>query len=167
LTISLDPNYRAKLWSVEEASRWLTTALPFCDVLLTNEGDVEKFFQIRESSPEATASKLLGQFPVRVVTFTRRDDPLLWRNTCTAFAFTEGKLYHTRSYEVEIVDRLGTGDAFASGMIHGLLDDDIQKGLDYATAISALKHTIPGDFAWVTKDEVENVIKGGSLRIQR
>ena len=56
---------------------------------------------------------------------------------------------------MEIVDRLGAGDSFAAGLIHGLLDGDLQKGLDYGVAASAIKHSIPGDFAWITRDEVE------------
>ena len=65
------------------------------------------------------------------------------------------------------MDRLGAGDSFAAGLIHGLLEGDLQKGVDYGTALSAVKHTIPGDFAWVTPEEVEAVVKGGGLRISR
>ena len=78
----------------------------------------------------------------------------------------EGVL-RTRSYKVEIVDRLGAGDSFAAGLIHGLLDNDPQKGLDWGVAMSAIKHSIPGDFAWVTAAEVESTVKGGGLRISR
>ena len=79
----------------------------------------------------------------------------------------DGKLFKTRTYEVEIVDRLGAGDSFAAGLIHGLLDGDLQKALDFGVAASAIKHSIPGDFAWITRDEVEALLKGGGLRISR
>jgi 2-dehydro-3-deoxygluconokinase len=102
-----------------------------------------------------------------VVAVTLRDNPLVWRNTWTAVAFQGGTVYRTRSYEVEIVDRLGAGDSFAAGLIHGLLDGDVQKGLDYGVAASAIKHSIPGDFAWITRDEVEALLKGPGLRISR
>src|SRR5262249_56498353 len=105
--------------------------------------------------------------PVQVVAITLRDNPLVWKNTWTAMAYREGKVYRTRSYEVEIVDRLGAGDSFAAGLIDGLLGDDVQKGLDYGVAASALKHSIPGDFAWIGRDEVEAVLKSGELRISR
>ena len=59
---------------------------------------------------------------------TLRENPLVWKNTWTAIAYQDGKVYRTRSYEVEIVDRLGAGDSFAAGLIHGLLDGDLQKG---------------------------------------
>ena len=105
---------------------------------------------------------------MKVVAITLRDNPLVWRNTWTAIAYSRrASCYKTRSYEVEIVDRLGAGDSFAAGLIHGLLDNDLQKGLDFGVAASAIKHSIPGDFAWVTRDEVEALLKGGGLRISR
>ena len=113
------------------------------------------------------ATQLAGRFPVKVVAITVRENPLVLRNTCTAIAYRDGTVYRTRSYEVEIVDRLGAGDSFAAGLIHGLLEDDLQKGLDYGVAASALKHSIPGDFAWVTREEVEALLKGPGLRISR
>jgi 2-dehydro-3-deoxygluconokinase len=79
----------------------------------------------------------------------------------------QGKTLTTRTFEVEIVDRLGAGDSFAAGFIHGMLTGDLQKGLDWGVATSAIKHSIPGDFAWVTRDEVETLLKGGGLRIHR
>ena len=70
-------------------------------------------------------------------------------------------------HEVEIVDRLGAGVAFVAGLIHGLMNNDLQQGLDYGAAMGALKHTIPGDFPWLTKAEVEGVVSGTGLRIRR
>ena len=98
---------------------------------------------------------------------TIRENPFVWRNSWTAIAYNGGTVYKTRSYEVEIVDRLGAGDSFAAGLIHGLLEGDVQKALDWGCATSAIKHSIPGDFAWLSKDEVEGLIKGGGLRISR
>ena len=68
---------------------------------------------------------------------------------------------------MEIVDRLGAGDSFAAGFIHGLLGGDLQYALEFGVAASALKHTIPSDFNWVTREEVETLLKGGELRISR
>ncbi len=167
LQISIDLNYRAKLWSQAEAHRWMTEFLQLCDVLITTEEDTEKVLQITGKDYEEVAAKLAGAFPLKVAAITLRQNPLVWKNTWTAIAFSEGKLYRTRSYEVEIVDRLGAGDSFAAGLLHGLLDHDVQKGLDYGVAASALKHSIPGDFAWVTREEVEGLLKGGGLRISR
>jgi len=167
LRTSVDLNYRAKLWSTAEAGRCMTELMASCDYLITTEEDVEKVFGIRGSNYEEVAASLTNRFPLRGVAITLRENPLVWRNTWTAIAYAEGKVLKTRTYEVEIVDRLGAGDSFAAGLIHGLLDDDLQKGLDYGVAASALKHSIPGDFAWVTRDEVKALLKGPGLRISR
>ena len=164
---SIDLNYRVKLWSQAEAGRWMRELMPLCDVLITTEEDVERVFGIKAGSYEEVAKRLLDAFPLRIVAITLRENPLVWKNVWTAIA-CQGQLIHrTRTYEVEIVDRLGAGDSFAAGLIHGLLDGDLQKGLDYGVAASAIKHSIPGDFAWITREEVEALLKGPGLRICR
>jgi 2-dehydro-3-deoxygluconokinase len=164
---SIDLNYRAKLWSQAEAGRWMSAFMEFCDVLITTEEDVERIFHITGKDYEDVAGQLARRFPLRVVAITLRENPLVWKNTWTAIAHQDGAIRRTRSYEVEIVDRLGAGDSFAAGLIHGLLEDDLQKGLDYGVAASALKHSIPGDFAWISREEVEALLKGPGLRISR
>jgi 2-dehydro-3-deoxygluconokinase len=167
LKTSIDLNHRVKLWSNAEAGRWMTEFMQWCDVLVTTEEDTQRVFGITGRDYEDVAAQLGSRFPLDVVAITLRDNPLVWKNTWTAIACRGGETYRTRTYEVEIVDRLGAGDSFAAGLIHGLLDGDVQKGVDYGTALSAVKHSIPGDFAWVTRDEVEAVVKGGGLRISR
>ncbi|MBI3407593.1 MAG: sugar kinase [Planctomycetes bacterium] len=167
LQISIDLNYRAKLWSAAEAGKWMRTFMPLCDVLITTEEDAERVFGITGKSFEEVAKTLAGAFPVKTVAITLRENPLVWKNAWTAILFHQGKVLRTNTFEVEIVDRLGAGDSFAAGLIHGLLDGDPQKGLDWGVAASAIKHTIPGDFAWITPAEVESLLKGGGLRICR
>jgi 2-dehydro-3-deoxygluconokinase len=101
------------------------------------------------------------------VAVTLRDSPRVWRNAWTALALAGGTVLRTRTYDVEIVDRLGAGDAFAAGLIHGLLAGDVQKGLDYGTALGALKHTVLGDLPCFTPAEVEALLQGGGVRISR
>jgi 2-dehydro-3-deoxygluconokinase len=165
--VSIDLNYRAKLWSPAEAGRWMQEALPHCDCLITTEEDAGKVLGVQGDNYENVARELARRYSFQVVAITLRDNPLVWRNSWTAIALHEGRLLKTRSFEVEIVDRLGAGDSFAAGLIHGLLDGDVQKGLDYGVAVSALKHTLPTDFAWVTPDEVETLLRSGNLRISR
>jgi 2-dehydro-3-deoxygluconokinase len=164
---SIDLNYRAKLWSQAEAGRRMTELLQTCDVLITTEEDTERVFRITGKDYEDVAAQVAGCFPVQMVAITLRDNPLVWKNRWTAIVYQGGQIYRTRTYEVEIVDRLGAGDAFAAGLIHGLLDGDLQRGLDYGVAASALKHSIPGDFAWVTPAEVEALLADPGLRISR
>jgi len=77
---------------------------------------------------EAVARQLVERFRFSMVAITLRENPLVWRNNWTAIALHSGRILKTQTYEVEIVDRLGAGDSFAAGLIHGLLDDDAQKG---------------------------------------
>ena len=164
---SIDLNYRAKLWNQADAGRWMSAFMEFCDVLITTEEDTERVFGIQGQDYEEVSAKLMKRFPLKIVAITLRENPLVWKNSWTAIAYQGGSVFRTRSYEVEIVDRLGAGDSFAAGLIHGLLDDDLQKGLDYGVAASAIKHSIPGDFAWINRQEVESLLKGSGLRISR
>jgi 2-dehydro-3-deoxygluconokinase len=164
---SVDLNYRAKLWSEAQAGKCMTDLMAFCDVLITTEEDTERVFGITGKNYEDVAAQTAKRFPLKAVAITLRENPLVWKNTWTAIAYQNGQVLRTRTYEVEIVDRLGAGDSFAAGLIHGLLDGDLQKGLDYGVAASAIKHSIPGDFAWISRDEVEAMLKGGGLRISR
>src|SRR5262249_52968319 len=158
---SIDLNYRAKLWSQAEAGRWMSEFMQWCDVLITTEEDTERVFGIKGAGYEGVAEKLVQQFRLQTVAVTLREKPLGWKNGWTAIADQGGKVFRTRCYEVEIVDRLGAGDSFAAGLIHGLLGGDVQRGLDWGVAASALKHSIPGDFAWVNPEEVEALLRGG------
>ncbi len=164
---SIDLNYRVKLWSQAEAGRCMCELMQFCDVLITTEEDIERVFGIRGKDYEEAAARVADRFPLQIVAITLRDNPLVWKNTWTAIAYQDRRVLRTRTYEVEIVDRLGAGDSFAAGLIHGLLDGDLQKGLDYGVAASALKHSMPGDFAWISRAEVEALLKGPGLRISR
>ena len=166
-TVSIDLNYRAKLWSQAEAGRWMSEFMQHCDVLVTTEEDIERVFGMKGTNFEDVAAQVAKRFPLQIVAITLRENPLVWKNSWTAIAYRQGQVLRTRSYEVEIVDRLGAGDSFAAGLIHGLLDGNLQKGLDYGVAASALKHSIPGDFAWITREEVEAMLIGPGLRISR
>jgi 2-dehydro-3-deoxygluconokinase len=165
--VSVDLNYRAKLWNQQQARRVMTDLMQYTNVLITTEEDTDRVFGIREDSFEAVAEKLTKEFPLDVVAITLRENPSVWHNQWTAIACKQGKVYRTRQYEVEVVDRLGAGDSFSAGFLHGLLDDDVQKGVDYGVALSALKHSLPGDLNWSTLAEVEALIEGGGLRISR
>jgi 2-dehydro-3-deoxygluconokinase len=167
LRTSLDLNYRAKLWTAAEAGRCMGELLNHCDYLITTEEDVEKLFGIKADSFADVAALVARRFPIKGVAITLRENPLVWKNSWTAIAFADGKLLKTRTYEVEIVDRLGAGDSFAAGFIDGLLDGDLQRALDFGVAASAIKHSIPGDFAWISREEVEALLKGPGLRISR
>ena len=167
LTTSIDLNYRSKLWSKDDAARAMSSILPLCDVLIASEADAEHLFQITGKDFAEVASKLAAKFGVKIVVGTRREADLVWKNKFAAIGWQHGEVFESAWYEVEIVDRLGAGDALASGLIHGLLDGDLKKGIDYGAAMGALKHTIPGDLPWLTAEEVEGVLQGQGLRVKR
>ncbi len=167
VTTSVDLNYRSKLWSRQRAAEVMGALLPLCDVLLASEADAECLFGVTGTDFTEVAEGLVEKFGVKTVVGTRREADLVWRNRFGAVGYSAGQTFESAWYEVEIVDRLGAGDALASGLIHGLLDGDLKKGLDYGAAMGALKHTIPGDLPWVTKEEVEEVLRGQGLRVRR
>ena len=167
-TVSYDLNYRKKLWAPAEAKRIQEPMMADVDVLVTTEEDTHVVFGIKEKDYEAAAEKLAYTFKFKIVAITLREDVSVWKNRWTAIAYHDGKVFRDRTYEVEIVDRVGAGDSFTAGFLYGWLKlKDIEKGIQYGNAFSALKHTIPGDFNWSTQEEVENQLKGAGLRISR
>jgi len=138
------------------------------DILITTEEDTNVVFGIKEKDYEAAAEKLAETFKLKVVAITLREDLSVLRNNWTAIAYYDGKIFRDRKYEVEIVDRVGAGDSFTAGFLYGWIrEKDVQKGVQYGNAFAALKHSVPGDFNWSTKDEVEAQLKGAGLRISR
>ncbi len=167
MSVSVDLNYRSKLWTREHASQVMGLLLPMCDVLIASEADAEHLFGITGKDFTEVAKQLVDKFGVTTVVGTRREADLVWKNKFAAIGYSAGETHESAWYEVEIVDRLGAGDALASGLIHGLLDGDLKKGIDYGAAMGALKHTIPGDIPWINREEVEAALKGQGLRIKR
>jgi len=167
LRTSIDLNYRSKLWTTAEAGKTMATLIGGLDLLVATEGDAEQLFGIRGANFAEVARQFAERFGVKHIAGTKRETPLVWRNRFGAVGYANGQFHETPWYEVEIVDRLGAGDALASGLIHGLLDGDFVKGLEYGAAMGAIKHTIPGDLPWVSKDEIEAAMGGAGLRIRR
>ena len=167
LTVSLDLNYRARLWSQEEARKVMEPLTEQADILITTEEDTERVFGIKAESYEEVARLLVERFSLSAVAITLRETPSVWRNTWTAIVLADGELFRGPKFEIEIVDRVGAGDAFAGGVLYGWLTAGPQAGVNYGVAISALAQTNPGDLCWATKEEAERLLAGGGLRIVR
>jgi len=165
--VSFDVNYRSKLWTPEEANACLVPMMEFVDILITTEEDTAVVFGIREDSYQEVAIKLEERFGFEVVAITVREDISVLRNTWSAFAYYDKRFFESAKYPCELVDRVGAGDSFTAGFVYGYLTGDVRKGVDYGTAFSAIKHSIPGDLNWATLNEVENLLKGWGSRIQR
>lgn len=179
LTVSYDLNYRSKLWSGEKARAVQEPLMEHVDVLITTEEDTRVVFGIGAETADSydrvdaesyaqVARTLEERFDLRAVAVTLRENPRVLLNTWSAIVVAEGNVHRAPRYEVEVVDRIGAGDAFSAGLIVGRLEN---RGWDdavrFATATSALKHSIPGDFCLVTRSEVEQVLRGASLRVSR
>ncbi len=165
---SYDLNFRSKLWSKERARAVQEPLMGLVDVLMTTEEDVTTVFGIRASDCREAARELAQRFGCKIVTITLRGDISVLRNTWTAVACSDGSFYDDRTYDIEIVDRVGGGDAYAAGFLFGVLSGDVAKGVRYGNAFSALKQSSWGDFSWATLAEVEAQVAGsGGLRIVR
>ncbi len=168
LAISCDCNYRSKLWGPAEAGGMLTSLMPNVNVLLCGKDDPQKLFGVEPkpqaaAGPEEMAELLRRRFDLDTVAMTLREAVSASVNHLSAILCQRGGTCRSSRYEMQIVDRVGGGDAFAAGLIFGLLSNFApQRAIDFATAASCLKHSIPGDFNLVSRQEVEQLLAGAS-----
>ncbi len=181
VTVSVDLNFRKKLWSSEEAQKVMTNLMKYVDVCIGNEEDAEKVLGFKPGASDVTSGDLelegyksifkqmIDKFNFKYVISSLRESYSASDNGWSALIYDGNEFYHSRKYDVRIVDRVGGGDSFAGGLICGLLDGkEMKDALEFAVAASALKHTIPGDFNLVSKEEVETLVAGdASGRVQR
>ncbi len=181
VTVSVDLNYRKNLWSSERAKEVMTHLMQYVDVCIGNEEDAEKVLGFKPGETDVTSGELelagyrnifeqmKERFGFKYVISSLRESYSASDNGWSACAYDGNEFYHSRKYDIRIVDRVGGGDSFAAGVIYGLLEGkDFKDALDFGVAASALKHTINGDFNMVTVSEVENLLKGdASGRVQR
>jgi 2-dehydro-3-deoxygluconokinase len=181
LTVSCDLNYRKKLWSPAQAQATMTELMEWVDIAIGNEEDAEKVFGVRAAGADVTGGRvaaagyepvartLADRFKLQSVAITLRESRSADQNGWSAMLLHQGQVFHSRQYDITIVDRVGGGDAFAAGLIYGLLAGKSgPDALEYAVAASCLKHSICGDFNLVSVAEVESLVKGdASGRVQR
>ncbi len=186
VVVSYDLNYRPSLWKAiggpARAQQVNKEIAKFVDVMIGNEEDFtaclglkvegvdEHLLNIEVESYKRmieTAVKLYPNF--KVVATTLRVAKSATRNDWSAICWMDGHFYESRKYvDLEIYDRVGGGDSFASGLIYGLMTTgDPQKAVEYGAAHGALAMTTPGDTSMATKEEVERLMKGASARVQR
>lgn len=180
-TVSVDLNYRKKLWSTEKAGRVMEGLVAHCDVVIANEEDAEKVFGIKAEGTDITggtlsdegyrkvSAELVSRFGLKCAAITLRESISASENNWSAMLFDGTDFYKSRKYSIHIVDRVGGGDSFGAGLIYGMTSGyDMQKSLEFAVAASCLKHTIEGDANHVSISEVEALMGGdASGRVQR
>ncbi len=186
ITVSTDLNYRKNLWKYGKKSSEVMEALVAgCDVILGNEEDAEKHFDIHPEGVDVTQGhtmdakayvsvcrQMMQRFPrAKKVIITLRGSINASHNSWAGVLYDGERLFESPTYQItHIVDRVGGGDSFMGGLIYGLIQyaGDDQKALDFAVAASCLKHTIYGDANLVTVAEVETLMKGdASGRVSR
>lgn len=186
VTVSCDINYRGNLWKYgRTAAEVMPEMVAGSDIILGNEEDCEKVFGIKpkdfdaaktngnvdQSSFLSVCQQMMERFPrCKKMVVTLRGAINANHNTWGGVLYNGKELIESRRYDItDIVDRVGGGDSFMGGLIFGLLHDmDDRKALEFATAASCLKHTLKGDYNWVTVQEVENLMDGdASGRVKR
>jgi len=184
--VSYDLNYRPSLWKeiggerkAQEVNREIAK---YIDVMIGNEEDFTAClgFSIKGNDKHLKALDLDGYFAMiedaaktypnfKVIATTLREVKSATINSWSAIAWSDGKIYKSTEYPaLEIYDRVGGGDSFASGLIYGLLTGSgIETAVNYGAAHGALAMTTPGDTSMARKSEVEALIKGAGARVQR
>lgn len=181
ITTSIDLNYRKKLWSKEKAREVMTRLCQYVDVCIGNEEDADTTLGFTSKGTDVTKGELnldgykdvfqqmKEKFGFKYIASTLRESHSASDNGWSALVYDGTEFYSTKSYEVRIVDRVGSGDSFASGFIYGLVTGmKMGDAAEFGVAASALKHTIPGDLNHATLSDVKDLVGGdGSGRVQR
>ena len=181
--MSVDLNFRRKLWTESEAQAVMKPLVRDVDLVIANEEDLQTVLGIEvartdvtsgaldPAAYEAAARQVSEQFGVRLVAITQRESHSASDNGWSGLLrdAETGAFHQSPRYAIRVVDRIGGGDSFAAGLIYGLVTGRAPAdALGFAVAASALKHSIPGDFNRVTVDEVEALAKGdASGRVRR
>jgi 2-dehydro-3-deoxygluconokinase len=156
--VAVDVNYRAKLWSPAAARETLEAVFPSCDVVISALSDLQTIFGM-PADAEAAAARLRAEYGVPLVVLT------LGAQGALALGDT-GALRHA-VFPTEVHDRIGAGDAFAAGFVHGWFERDAAWGLRCGCALAALKQTYRGDTTWSGLDELTHLVSGGDADARR
>jgi 2-dehydro-3-deoxygluconokinase len=156
--VSFDLNYRSLLWSPGEARAAFQEILPYVNLVIATAGDA---IILLEQGPEREelAKHLFKMYAPDAVVITCGADGSL--------AYDGDHLYRSRGYRVQIVNRLGAGDAFDAGLLYGTLTSGLQAGLDYGSAMAALKMTVPQNTPLIEREDVERLLAGNDLDVLR
>ena len=181
-TVSVDLNFRKKLWTSQKAISVMRPLMKYVDVCIGNEEDAELCLGFKPDADvekgetdaagyEGIFRQMMDEFGFKYVVSTLRESFSASHNGWKALIFNGSEFYQSRRYDISpIVDRVGGGDSFSAGLIHGMLKwpGDQAAALEFAVAASALKHTVEGDFNMVSEAEVMSLVGGNaSGRVQR
>ena len=161
--ISFDVNFRGNLWTGPEAKECIERILPYVDIFFCSE-ETAKLTFLKEGDVYQIMRSFAKEYPLSIVASTQRivHSPKVHTFGSVIYNAKEDKFYQEEPYRnIEVVDRIGSGDAYISGALYGLLahDFDCQKALEYGNATSSVKNTIPGDLPSCGLEEIDRIIK--------
>lgn len=158
--ISFDVNYRAALWSEEQAKKTVESVFPYVDFLFVSEETSRRMLQ-RTGTLEEIMKGYAADYGCRLVATTRREVVSPTRHNFNSKILYDGEFYEEEPYkEIEVIDRIGSGDAYLAGVLYGMVKhDNIQRALEIGNALSAVKNTVLGDMSASSIDEIESIIK--------
>ena len=171
--ISFDINFRGKLWSQAQASVALKQILPYVDYLSAGKLDAQYLLGIENAqdlSLEQCYQEIKKRYPnIQVIYSTNRTILSAKHNQLQGTIYSQNQYYKSEVIDIpDIIDRVGGGDAYSAGILHGLLSGySAQEIVNFATAASALKHMVYGDCNQFTLEEVQAYLKNGSSKINR
>lgn len=160
--ISFDVNFRGNLWTGAEAKECIEGILPYVDIFFCSE-DTARLTFLKDGDLEDIMKSFTKDYPISVVASTQRivHSPKSHTFGSTIYSAKDNKYYFEKPYtNIDVVDRIGSGDAYISGVLYSLLANpgDYQKALEYGNATSSLKNTIPGDILTTDLFEIDSII---------
>lgn len=178
LEVSFDFNYRHKLWTLTEASEKIKEILEYVDIAFAGHLDFKNILGFIPKNPkeevdileyyEDLYNQVYKKYKFKYIISSIRDVKSASKNGYRGVCFYNNKMYQSRVYDVEIIDRVGTGDAYTAGFLYGYAKkESVDFTLNFATASAVLKHTIRGDVTLATKDDVVELYRSENFDIRR
>ena len=189
ILVSYDSNYRSKLWSIDEAKEVLEEILPYIDFAFLGQLDMENILKFEdnnlgvEEKLQYNYEKLFKKYPNLIFEGHSTDYQtkiklkqlvedgvgiLINNNTLQGYLFDGNQLFKSNKHTFDILDRVGGGDAFTAGILHGILNEmKNERIVEFGTCASALKHSIIGDINIIDEDTINSVIDNGLCNVKR
>lgn len=175
ILLSYDSNYRSKLWSISEAKEVLEEILPYIDFAFLGNLDMVNILNFKDNNLEFDEKlqyhykMLFKKYPnLKYAACTKRTVNSINNNTLTGYLFNGQELLKSNSYTFDILDRVGGGDAFTAGVLHGILNEmPNERIIEFGTCASSLKHSIIGDINIIDEESINSVIDNGLCNVKR
>lgn len=175
ILVCYDSNYREKLWSIDEAGELFKEILPYIDIAFLGYLDMVNILKFKDKNLEFEENledlyrRLFEKYPnLKYAACTKRTVNSINNNSLKGYLFNGEKLLKSNEYTFDILDRVGGGDAFTAGILHGILKEmNEERIVEFGICASSLKHSIIGDINIIDEDTVNSLIDSGLCNIKR